>query len=60
MINVYDILIRILIMILPVIGYSIDIKIDEWYGGLINIIILVITSFLIEYYGRNYDELFKD
>lgn len=60
MINFYDVLIRILIMVLPVIGYSIDIKIDEWYGGLINIIILVITSFLIEYYGRNYDELFKD
>lgn len=60
MMNFYDILIRILIMILPVIGYSIDIKIDEWYGGLMNILMLMISSMLIGYYGRNYDKLFKD
>ena len=60
MINFYDILIRILIMILPVIGYSIDIKIDEWYGWLFNILMLMISSMLIGYYGRNYDKLFKD
>lgn len=59
MMNFYDIIIRILIMILPVIGYSIEIKIDEWYGSLLNIIMLVITSMLIGYYGRNYDKLFK-
>lgn len=56
----YEILIRILIMILPVIGYSIDIKIDEWYGGLINILMLMISSMLIGYYGRNYDKLCKN
>lgn len=60
MMNFYDILIRILIMILPVIGYSIDIKIDDWYGGLINILMLMISSMLIGYYGRNYNKLFKD
>lgn len=60
MMNFYDILIRILIMILPVIGYSIDIKIDEWYGWLFNILMLMISSMLIGYYGRNYDKLFKD
>ena len=60
MMNFYDILIRILIMILPVIGYSIDIKIDEWYGGLMNILMLMISSMLIGYYGRNYDKLFKN
>ena len=60
MMNFYDILIRILIMILPVIGYSIDINIDEWYGGLMNILMLMISSMLIGYYGRNYDKLFKD
>ena len=59
MMTFYEIIIRILIMILPVIGYSIEIKIDEWYGSLLNIIILVITSMLIGYYGRNYDKLFK-
>lgn len=47
-------------MVLPVIGYSIDIKIDEWYGGLINILMLMISSMLIGYYGRNYDKVFKD
>ena len=60
MINFYDCLIRGLIMVLPVIGYSIDIKIDEWYGWLFNILMLMISSMLIGYYGRNYDKLFKD
>ena len=60
MLVLYEILIRALILILPVIGYSIDIKIDEWYGGLINILMLMISSMLIGYYGRNYDKLFKD
>ena len=60
MMNFYDILIRILIIILPIIGYSIDIKIDEWYGGLMNILMSMISSMLIGYYGRNYDKLFKD
>ena len=60
MINVYDCLIRGLIMALPIIGYSIDIKIDEWYGFLLNLFMLCISSALIGYYGRNYDELFKD
>ena len=53
MMNFYDILIRILIMILPVIGYSIDIKIDEWYGILLNLFMVMISSMLIGYYGRN-------
>ena len=60
MMNFYDILIRILIMILPVIGYSIDIKIDEWYGILLNLFMVMISSMLIGYYGRNYDKLFKN
>ena len=60
MLVLYEILIRALILILPVIGYSIDIKIDEWYGGLINILMLMISSMLIGYYGRNYNKLFKD
>jgi hypothetical protein len=47
-------------MILPVIGYSIDIKIDEWYGTLLNLVMAMISSMLIGYYGRNYDKLFKD
>lgn len=60
MLVLYEILIRGLILILPVIGYSIDIKIDEWYGGLMNILMLMISSMLIGYYGRNYDKFFKD
>lgn len=60
MLVLYEILIRALILILPVIGYSIDIKIDEWYGGLMNILMLMISSMLIGYYGRNYDKLFKN
>ena len=60
MLVLYEILIRALILILPVIGYSIDIKIDEWYGGLMNIMMLMISSMLIGYYGRNYNKLFKD
>ena len=60
MLNFYDLLIRILIMILPVIGYSIDNKIDEWYGTLLNLIMIMISSMLIGYYGRNYDKFFKD
>ena len=56
----YEILIRILIMILPIIGYSIDIKIDEWYGTLLNLFMAMISSVLIGYYGRNYDRLFKN
>lgn len=58
--NFYEILIRILIMILPVIGYSIDIKIDAWYGTLLNLFMAMISSMLIGYYGRNYEKLFKD
>lgn len=60
MMNFYEILIRILIMILPVIGYSIDIKIDAWYGTLLNLFMAMISSMLIGYYGRNYDRLFKN
>ena len=60
MLNFYDLLIRILIIILPIIGYSIDIKIDEWYGALLNFFMAMISSLLIDYYGRNYDKLFKD
>lgn len=60
MMNFYDILIRILIMILPVIGYSIDNRIDEWYGTLLNLVMAMISSLLIGYYGRNYDKLFKN
>ena len=60
MLNFYELLIRILIMILPVIGYSIDNKIYEWYGILLNFIMVMISSLLIGYYGRNYDKLFKD
>ena len=60
MMNFNDILIRILIMILPVIGYFIDIKIDAWYGTLLNLFMAMISSMLIGYYGRNYEKLFKD
>lgn len=60
MINFYDCLIRGLIMALPIIGYSIEIKIDEWYGFLIYFFMLMISSMLIGYYGRNYNRLFKD
>lgn len=60
MMNFYDILIRILIMIFPVIGYSIDNKIDEWYGTLLNLVMAMISSALIDYYGRNYDKFFKN
>ena len=59
MLNFYELLIRILIMVLPVIGYSIDNKIDEWYGTLLNLFMVMISSLLISYYGRNYDKLFK-
>lgn len=59
MINLYDIIIRIVIMILPVFGFMVEIKIDEWYGTLVNIIILCSTSMLIGFYGRNYDKFFK-
>lgn len=58
--NFYDGLIRGLIMALPIIGYSIEIKIDEWYGFLLYFFMLMISSMLIEYYGRNYNRLFKD
>lgn len=58
--NFYDGLIRGLIMVLPVIGYSIEIKIDEWYGILLNLFMIMISSMLIGYYGRNYNRLFKD
>lgn len=60
MMNFYDLLIRILIMILPVFGFMVEIKIDEWYGTLINITILCATSMLIGFYGRNYDKFFKN
>ena len=60
MINVFDILIRILIMILPVIGFMIDKETDECYGTLLNFFMAMISSLLIGYYGRNYDKLFKD
>lgn len=56
----YDGLIRGLIMALPIIGYSIEIKIDEWYGFLLYFFMLMISSMLIDYYGRNYNRLFKD
>lgn len=60
MMNFYDILIRILIMILPVIGFMVDKETDEWYGTLVNFFMAMISSLLIGYYGRNYDKLFKD
>lgn len=60
MINVFDILIRILIMILPVIGFMVDKETDEWYATLFNFFMAMISSLLIGYYGRNYDKLFKD
>ena len=60
MINVFDILIRILIMILPVIGFMVDKETDLWYGTLLNFFMAMISSWLIGYYGRNYDKLFKD
>ena len=52
--------IRITILIIPVIGFMVDKETDEWTGTLVNFITLVIGSMLIEYYGRNYDKLFKD
>ncbi len=60
MIHVFDILIRILIMILPVIGFMVDKETDEWYGTLFIFFMAMISSLLIGYYGRNYDKLFKD
>jgi len=56
----YDGLIRGLIMALPIIGYSMEIKIDGWYGFLLYFFMLMISSMLIGYYGRNYNRLFKD
>ena len=47
-------------MALPIIGYSIEIKIDEWYGFLLYFFMLMISSMLIDYYGRNYNRFFKD
>ena len=51
---------RITILIIPVIGFMVDTETDEWTGTLFNFITLVIGSMLIEYYGRNYDKLFKN
>lgn len=55
-----ELFIRITILIIPVIGFMVDTETDEWTGTLFNFITLVIGSMLIEYYGRNYDKLFKD
>lgn len=55
-----ELFIRITILIIPVIGFMVDTETDEWSGTLFNFIMLVIGSMLIEYYGRNYDRLFKD
>ena len=55
-----ELFIRITILIIPVIGFMVDIETDEWTGTLFNFITLVIGSMLIEYYGRNYDKLFKN
>lgn len=55
-----ELFIRITILIIPVIGFMVDTETDEWTGTLFNFIMLVIGSMLIEYYGRNYDKLFKD
>lgn len=55
-----ELFIRITILIIPVIGFMVDKETDEWAGTLFNFIMLVIGSMLIEYYGRNYDKLFKD
>lgn len=46
-------------MTLPVIGYIIDTIIVEWYGCLFNILMLMISSMLIDYYGRNYNRFFN-
>ena len=55
-----ELFIRITILIIPVIGFMVDKETDEWAGTLFNFIMLVIGSMLIEYYGRNYDKLFKN
>jgi hypothetical protein len=55
-----ELFIRITILIIPVIGFMVDTETDEWTGTLFNFIMLVIGSMLIEYYGRNYDKLFKN
>lgn len=55
-----ELFIRITILIIPVIGFMVDTETDEWTGTLFNFITLVIGSMLIEYYGRNYDKLFKN
>lgn len=60
MLVLYEILIRALILILPVIGFMVDKETDEWYGTLVNFFMAMISSLLIGYYGRNYDKLFKD
>ena len=57
---IYELFVRITILTIPVIGFMVDRETDEWSGTLFNFIMLVIGSMLIEYYGRNYDELFKD
>ena len=57
---IYELFIRITILIIPVIGFMVDKETDEWAGTLFNFIMLVIGSMLIEYYGRNYDDLFKN
>lgn len=57
---IYELFIRVAILIIPVVGFMVDKEIDEWFGTLFNIIMLTIASMLIGYYGRNYNRLFKD
>ena len=55
-----DIFIRVVILIIPVIGFMVDKETDDWTGTLFNLIMLTVGSMLIEYYGRNYNRFFKD
>lgn len=55
-----DIFIRVVILIIPIIGFMVDKETDDWSGTLFNLIMLTIGSMLIEYYGSNYDRFFKN
>ena len=55
-----ELFIKITILTIPVIGFMVDKETDEFVGTLFNFIVLAIGSMLIEFYGRNYDKLFKD
>ena len=57
---ILDIILRMLIMLLPIIGFQNDMATTEWYGTAVNLCFLGIASFLIGIYGKYYNKFFKD